>query len=201
MNDFNLLSANSQDIQKFQAHQKARSFLVVLVIGVPVFIAMLAYLFFQDSIWKPQKNTSNPVGQVQPTDDFGLSPSADQSTTPNTALPNISSDPTNPDSPVSQSPSTSPQPSSATIPDGVINAVNSIEANGINNNPYISSNLDTSQIPSGTSITFHRSSWFQFNETLGSLSVSASVLGTTKDGTVIFGIEDGSWKAVDYSFE
>ncbi len=213
MSSFNTLSANSQDIQKFQMHQKARSILIVAVVGVPVFLAMLAYLFYRNAISTKQTNstTSTTIEQQLSAEDTpsssipnetvttGQDPnqqyfSANPGSSSSTNQSGQSSAPTQQQSPNIQSTNTG-------IPQGVETAINSIESNGIKGNPYVSSNLDTSQVPIGTSVKFDRSTWSQYSESSGSVKVSLSVMGLSKTGSVTFGIEGGSWKATGYSID
>ena len=57
-----------------------------------------------------------------------------------------------------------------------------------------SCNLDTSQVPVGTSVKFDKSTWVAYSENTGSIKVSLSIMGMSKTGSVTFGIEGGSWK-------
>ena len=198
MSGYETLSANSQNIKKFQLHQKARSFLVIVVVGVPVFLAMLAYLFYQDAT--KQNNAINspsaheesiPSPEAIPTDTLTPNQSIDESTTPTYSDPAT----TSPQAP----PSHAPAPTTGGIPAGVQSALNSIEANGIKGSPYVASNLDTSNIPVGTSITFDRNSWTQHSETAGSINATISILGQSRSGSVVFGVTEGAWRATGYS--
>lgn len=198
MGDYSTLSSNSQNIKKFQLHQKTRTIILILVIGIPVFLAMLAYLFYQDAIKLNKPQTTNSITEESST----------ESTLGDSSVSNETIDDSAPlqapaDSPMSSPAQTSPsQPTTQSgIPDGVIAAINSIEANGVNNNPYIDASLDTSQIPVGTKITFDRNSWVVFSDTLGSTNISASILGENKTGSVTFSSESGTWKATGYSID
>ena len=211
MSSFNALSANSQDIQKFQMHQKVRSILIIAVVGIPVFLAMLAYLFYRNTVSSKQVNspTSSSIEQQLSTDDIysNLSPTETvQGQGPNqqyyTANPGPST--TNQSGQTStpnQQQAPSVQSTNTGIPPGVETAINSIESNGIKGNPYVSSNLDTSQVPVGTSVKFDKSTWVAYSENTGSIKVSLSIMGMSKTGSVTFGIEGGSWKATGYSID
>lgn len=209
MSSFDALSANSQDIKKFQVHQKARSLLIVVVIGVPVFLAMLAYLFYQDAIKSTQNNITNPENQsiaINSSDPSGSIGSLDPSQVPTSGSPGVATGPAYNPGQANQgvenpSQGTTTQPSNKSIPAGVESAINSIESNGIKGSPYVSSNLDTSQVPTGTSITFDRSSWVQYSDNVGSVKVKLSVMGMAKTGSVTFSIEGGAWKATGYNID
>ncbi len=211
MSSFNALSSNSQDIQKFQMHQKARSLLIIAVVGIPVFLAMLAYLFYRNTVTSKQISspTTSSIEQQLSTDDISSNPSPTetfQGQDPNqqysTANPGSSA--TNQSGQTStpaQQQAPSVQSTNTGIPPGVETAINSIESNGIKGNPYVSSNLDTSQVPVGTSVKFDKSTWVAYSENTGSIKVSLSIMGMSKTGSVTFGIEGGSWKATGYSID
>lgn len=191
MSGYETLSANSQNIKKFQLQQKARGFLVIFAIGVPVFLAMLAYLYYQDAT---QQNKTTATNQTE-----------EAIALPET-VPSQTTDPAQsvgggviPSSPATTPGQVSSNQPSGSIPAGVQTAINSIEANGIKGNAYVSSSLDTSSIPSGTSIRFERSSWTQYSDILGSVNATISILGQTRTGSVTFGVTEGAWKATGYS--
>lgn len=200
MSGYETLSANSQNIKKFQLQQKARSFLVVLAIGIPVFLAMLAYLYYQDATQRNATTSTNQADESIASSDSTSTGFSDPSTQPidgSTIAP--STTPNSAASPITQAPATTNQPSANTIPSGVQTAMNSIEASGIKGNPYVASNLDTSSVPSGTSITFDRKSWSQYSDTLGSVNAAINAYGQARTGSVTFGITEGTWKATGYS--
>lgn len=196
----NTLSANSQNIKKFQLHEKGKNILLVILIVAPIFIAGVIYTIYSQ--------LTNQTSSVQTAEDLTPQTGLEEFTSSNPADSAIS-DPQpsssnqviqNPDE-VTSAPSaqTSPSaPSASSIPPGVVSAINSIEANGIKGNPYISSNLDTSDLPSGTTIRFERNSWSSFGADSGTLQATASVYGQTFPGSITFGIEGGTWKATGY---
>lgn len=203
---YETLSSNSQNIKKFQLQQKARSFIVVLVIGVPVFLGMLAFLYYQDAT-KQNKVFTNPIQNNEAiylgdensitSDPNQISPGqpVDGGATPNysnPANPNATNNSPAPGQSVSQ-------PTMGGIPADLTSALNSIESNGIKGSPYVSSDLDTSNIPSGTSIQFDRGSWSPQSDSIGSINASISILGTSKSGSVTFSNTGGSWKATGYT--
>lgn len=202
------LSANSQNVKKFGTQQKFRTLVTVLVVGVPIFLAMLSFLVFKntskkdnntqtthatvgsniDSSIDSDNNYGTDYGQNEQIDDPALSPA------PSPAITST------PQSPNQQNPVVQ-QPIQGTIPAGVQTAINSIEANGVKGSPYVSSSMDTSQIPPGTSLKFDTSSWSQYSDSSGSVNATANILGTSKAITVSFTIIDGSWKASGYGLQ
>lgn len=194
MGDYQALSANSQNIKRFQLHQKARAFLFILVIGLPIFLAMLAYLYYQDatqqnnkeSVSQPEQAITTPSTEsinTLPGDPLG----SEHPTVNNTTPPPASSS-----SPVSQTPS-------GGIPDGVTAALNSIEANGIKGNQYIT--FDTSDVPAGTIIKTNRSSWSAQSSSQGTVSSVITVLGQNHTGSLSLGLINGEWRVTSYSMD
>lgn len=182
-------SANSQNIKSFELKQKARGFLIILAIAVPVFLAVLAYLFYQDAT-KNKTETTDQAAISLP----AASPGA--TTDPNLQAGSGTTAPGGTTNPAIQTPAA--QPTSG-IPAGVTAAMNSIEANGIKGNPYVSSSLDTSPVPVGTSVSFDRNSWTSYSAELGSANATISALGQSRNASITFGVTEGAWKATGYS--
>lgn len=203
MSGFETLSANSQNIKQFELRQKAKNILVILAVGVPVFFAMLAYLIYKNTTsqhtTKPDASTvqePNLQDQTIPSDPLPQNPIDQSQLNPNDSIPGM----TNQNSPSVSQPNPQPSPqATAGIPDGVIAAINSIEANGINGNPYVSSSLDTSNIPNGVKINFDRNSWTSYSSDLGSVNITAQVMGMTKTGSTTFSLVNGTWLVTGYS--
>ena len=198
----NTLSANSQNIKKFQLHEKGKNILLVILIVAPIFIAGVIY-----TIYTQLTSQSSSVQTAEDlTPQTGLDPFASSdSTNSANSNPQLSGGDSNqvtqnPDevtsAPATQAPSSAPSTSS--IPPGVVSAINSIEANGIKGSPYIASTLDTSDLPTGTTIRFDRNSWSSFGAESGTLRATATVYGQTYPGSVTFGVENGTWKATGY---
>ncbi len=193
MSGYETLSANSQNIKKFQLQQKARSFLVIFAIGIPVFLAMLAYLYYQDAV-SDNKPTSLMEESVTSPDAI-----SSDSTNPNQGINGTNASsvaiPSGTSTPGQTSPS---QPvSSSGVPDGVQTALNSVEANGIKGNPYVT--FDTSTVPDGASVKADRSTWTATSETQGTVNGTISAYGQIRDGTLTFTMTDGVWRITGYA--
>ena len=188
------LSANSQNIKKFQLRQKGKSILLVVIVVTPIFLGAVIYIFYNQY--------TNQTTSTELVEDF------DQSyvneTSPEVIFEEPLGEDLSPDTTTNfSSPSTTPNSTGSattdTIPSGVTSAVNSIEANGIQSNPYISSNLDTSSIPDGSTVKFARDSWVQYSPESGTLNATITAYGQPYQGSVTFTLESGSWKVTGYS--
>lgn len=198
---YETLSANSQNIKKFQLQQKAKSLLVVLAIGVPVFLAMLAYLFYQDAIKSSSttnkesvaESATNQTGLIDsPPNGIANSDQLTNNTMGNFSQPGSVSSPTQP-APTSQAPTAA----STGMPAGVTTALNSIESNGIKGNPYVA--FDTSNLPDGAIVKIDRSTWSANGTNQGTVKGTIIVYGQSQSGSLTFGLTNDQWRVVDYS--
>lgn len=197
-------SANSQKINRFRLSQKFGNLAILIVIGIPLLLGGVAYATYKRII-SPAENENNVAEQTP--EMAGIDPAQ-------TALdPNAMIDPTTGapigstaggggsippqgSAPASSGQSPARQPA-AGIPDGVVVAINSIEANGIKNNPYVS--MDTSGIPDGIVVSLDRSSWSPSSADAGSVKGTITYYGTPYNGSVTFNNIGGTWKVVGYS--
>lgn len=180
MNGDSIYSANSQSLKRFQRHQKVRFLLILVIIGIPLAIGAAAYRYYQQAI--------NPnQAKVQPAQQSVGTGQAPEAISVDTANPTVSDSLAAPNSPASS------------IPPQVEAGLASIEANGLKGNPYVASNIDTSQIPTGTKFTFDRASWLTLNSNSGTINANVSVLSTNRAGSVTFAIVGDSWKVTGYS--
>lgn len=191
-----MYSANSQNLKKIQLKERAKGLMTIAIIGIPIFLAFVAYSLYQQATADPNTATEQlaqdlskdapqqivtgeiPQGSTEPIPVASGSPSTTAPTAPSAGQTT---------------------PASSGIPAGVTTAMNSIEANGIKGNPYVSSNVDTSLVPAGTAINFDRSSWTSYSESFGSVNVTFTVNGQPGSGSITFSIEGGQWKASGYS--
>lgn len=184
-------SANSKNLQKFQLQQKARSLILVLIIVVPILLGIVAYAAYRQAIAPKAETATTPQTLAAETAGEVSSDTGDQapaSIDPNTAVSNGAT-----------SSSSGNASSASSLPAGVTTAMNSIEANGIKGNPYVSGNLDTTSVPDGTSVRFNRSSWKQLSDTSGTADASVTYFGQNKAGTVTFDLSNGTWQVSGYS--
>lgn len=186
------LSANSQNIKKFQLQQKGRNLLLLLLIAIPLFIGGFIYVLFQQ--YADETTSAELI-----TDYDGIDP---QSTagTPTTdgsisAPVYVPTDSSTGNSSTNTSVASNP---AAGIPNGVSVAMNSIETNGINGSSYIADTLDTSNLPTGSTVKFDRASWVQLDDTTGSVNSVVTALGTPYQGSVTFTNYSGVWKVSGY---
>ncbi len=190
------LSANSQNIKKFQLQQKGRNILLLLTIVVPVFIGGFIYVLFQQ-----YAEDSTSAELVTDYDGVGTQSTTGTANSDGTVSAPVYVPPTDSSSGVSSpsDPGTSITNQAAGIPNGVSVAMNSIETNGINGSSYISDTLDTSSIPSGSTVKFDRASWAPTSDTSGNVNGVVTALGTAYQGSVTFTNYSGVWKVSGYS--
>jgi hypothetical protein len=198
-------SANSKNIKRFQASQKMKNILFVFIVGIPITIGVVAYIAYRRYVTPSNaliENSSNSVIE-NPESINTLNPNAATQNNPSTDNPDASNaTPPGSQQNNSQAPSDTSEQSRSqndTVPPGVISAINSIEKNGMKNNPYVA--FDTSSIPDGTVIRLERKSWTQFASDGGSVEGTVSAYGKTNRGMLTFGLVDGSWKVVSYMID
>lgn len=194
--DGNIVSANTRNVHKFALQQKARSILFVVVIVVPVFIGAVAYIAYTNMTGT--QDTANLDGSATLGNPEGIDPA---NTSESTQVPNTEITPPAPpsvDTP-NQSSGGGTQGAASALPPGLTTALNSIEANGIKGSAYVSSSLDTSSIPDGSSVTFDRSSWSKESETAGTIKGTLYIYGQPQNGSVRFVETGGVWRATGYS--
>ena len=83
------------------------------------------------------------------------------------------------------------------MPEGVCKAIDSIEKNGLKNNPYVSAG--TTNVPTELKVTISRSTWKLTNADTGSVSFDASLNGTNYKGSGIFTKSGNDWKVSNYT--
>jgi hypothetical protein len=83
------------------------------------------------------------------------------------------------------------------MPEGVCKAIDSIEKNGLKNNPYVSA--DTSTVPPELKVTISRSTWKLTSADTGSVSFDASYNTTNYKGSGIFTKSGNDWKVSSYT--
>jgi cytoskeletal protein RodZ len=197
--DGNIVSANTKNVHRFALQQKARGILFLVVIVVPVFIAGVAYLAYQDIV-SPQDQTDTTVAITNPesTDQANNSDSTQAPSTEITppAPPSVDTPAQTPGSTQQTAPT---KAKASPVPDGLKTALNSIETNGIKGSAYVSSSFDTSNIPDGTSVTFDRSSWQKTSNSAGSIQGTVYVYGQPQNGSVTFAESGGVWRATGYT--
>jgi hypothetical protein len=195
----NIVSANTKNVHKFALQQKARGMLFLVVIVVPVFIAGIAYLVYQDTVSQQEVGTAASVAVQDPESiDQAINPDSTQA--PNTEI----TPPAPPSVDTPQSPGSSNQGGTATtqsskIPSGLETALKSIETNGIKGSAYVSSKFNTNSIPDGTTISFDRSSWSKISDTSGSIKGTVYIYGQPQKGSVTFTESGGVWRATGYA--
>ncbi len=83
------------------------------------------------------------------------------------------------------------------MPEGVCKAIDSIEKNGLKNNPYVSA--DTSTVPPELKVTISRSTWKLTSADTGSVSFDASYNTTNYKGSGLFTKSGNDWKVSSYT--
>lgn len=188
------LSANSKNIKNFQVRQKLRGMLIVLIIGLPLLIGGIAYTAYRSYI-----APSNQFAETDFDDTSQDTAMLDGSGVIDPNMP-VSDDGTATlEAPSVPNPSTPSNTQSGDMPPGVEVALNSIEANGIKNNPYVT--VDTSGIPDGTAVRTDRSTWTQFGPTQGAVNGTISAFGQSRQGSLTFSLVNDVWKVTSYSLD
>lgn len=201
MSNYEYLSANSQDIKTFKLKQKIKNLLILLIIGIPIALGFAAYLYYK-SITKNKETAkiktaenSQHTGVTE-----GVNSNQDLSSNSDQQLPgqnSVSATQNN-----NQSSSSAPIASSTSnIPPEVVATLNYTETNGVTNNPYIDSRLDTSQFTSDAKITFDRSTWILQNTNQGSIDFTIKLSSVTKNGTSTLSNSNGTWKIIGYAIK
>jgi hypothetical protein len=85
----------------------------------------------------------------------------------------------------------------AGMPAGVCDTINSVEKDGVKNNPYIEA--DTSQLPSNTTAEVNKHSWKQTDSNNGTIDFVLNVAGSKYNGSAILQNKNGTWKIVSYT--
>ena len=194
------LSANSKKLKNFQVQQKARNILYVAIIAGPIVIGVMAYTFYQNSI-APNNSTEQLAQDIKDKEPVSPSPTTSTSSEATPAPSNPSSSET-PTTPTPSSYNTTETPSSLQnndIPSGVKKAINSIESDGIKGNSYVSSSLDTSTLPSDTTVEFKQSTWQKLGSDLGTIDAIISSSGQNYDISITFSLVSSKWKITGYS--
>jgi len=201
MSNYEYLSANSQDIKTFKLKQKIKNLLILLIIGIPIALGFAAYLYYK-SITKNKETAkiktaenSQHTGVTE-----GVNSNQDLSSNSDQQLPgqnSVSATQNN-----NQSSSSAPIASSTSnIPPEVVATLNYTETNGVTNNPYIDSRLDTSQFTSDAKITFDRSTWILQNTNQGSIDFTIKLSSVAKNGTSTLSNSNGTWKIIGYAIK
>lgn len=83
------------------------------------------------------------------------------------------------------------------MPEGTCKVIESIEANGLKDNPLVT--FDTSQLPDSSRITLDRSSWKKSSDVLSQIKITIEASGRKIGGLLYIQLVDGSWKATGYT--
>lgn len=198
MSNYDMYSANSQNIKHFKLKQKVKNLIIIAIIGIPVLLGVAVYYYYRE-ITNPNKTTNKSGSQ---TSLLGANSERQQVLTnnDNSQLPGQST----PSSVTNSSSSNSNQNSSnntSNLPPTVAIIVDYTESKGAVNNPYIHSNLDISSFKDATKITFDKNSWTQYGQNQGSMDFSIQISGKTKQGTATFGLENDTWKIIGYGLK
>ncbi len=193
-----VFSANSKNIKRFQLSQRFGNLTVLLIIGIPLVLAGVAYSTYRRIIAPPAEeaiainDAATPLDPSQTVNDPYLT------IDPTTGAPITSDTPagTTPSSPA-PAPGGAQQPASSAMPEGVVVAINSIEANGVKNNPYVA--VDTSGLPDGVAISIDRGSWTQNGPSEGTVNGYIDYYGQPLGGSLTFTDTGGTWKVTSYS--
>lgn len=197
------LSANSKKIQNFRLSQKLGLIPIGLILVSSAIFSIWAYSNYQN-ILNPHKEEEATVIEQDPSvlyddpemNDYGLS---NEPITPESQDSSLVSPPTSSPQPTApQRPSTSQPSPDSSIPNEVTTIINSLESQGIKNNPNI--NLDTSSIPDGTTVRINRSSWSQ-NGNSGTVDGIINIFGQDRNGTLNFLKTDSRWVVSGYSLD
>jgi len=162
----------------------------------------ISYSVTSFALNRNSKNTSIAKSGDSKKTDPTQNPSTDQPSNNKNETPAPSPAPTPTPAP-SPAPTPTPAPSPGVycgvsgMPEGVCNAINSIEKNGLKNNPYVSA--DTSTVPAELKVTVSRSTWKLTNANTGSVSFDASLNGTNYKGSGIFTKSGNDWKVSSYT--
>jgi cytoskeletal protein RodZ len=208
------LSVNSHQIKRFKIIQNAKIIIVFVVVALFGAGTWFVYDYYQKELSELNGTSQDesisaiePItGTIENDSNEVINLDSADSAQPVNPSESTSAPPANGGSPLATPPSSpaanSTVPSSASsnsIPAGVNVALNSIESTGIKGSPYVSSSLDTAQLPDGTSISFDRSSWVSLNSETGTIKAIARISGETLNTNITFAQSGGSWKAVGYS--
>lgn len=189
------LSANSQNIKKFQLHEKGRNFLFVVLFAGTLFIGGVIYLLF--SQYSQQSSSAELVTDFDTTETQVTAPTSDEATSATSqdvSSPSYAPQTTNP---TATSNAGNAIPSG--LPNGVFVALDSLETSGIVGNPYVSASLDVSNLPDNATVQFQRDTWTQTDASNGSLNAMVTAFGQTYQGSVTFTLEsDNTWRVTGY---
>jgi hypothetical protein len=83
------------------------------------------------------------------------------------------------------------------MPQGVCTVIESVEKDGLKNNPYVSA--DTSQVPAGTTVQIDRSSWRAVAPDNNTVDFKTTIAGTTYQGTATLQLIGSVWKVTTYN--
>jgi type IV secretory pathway VirB10-like protein len=160
----------------------------------------ISYSVTSFALNRNSKNTSIAKSGDSKQTDPTQNPNADQPSNNKNETPAPAPAPTPTPSPA---PTPTPTPSPGVycgvsgMPEGVCKAIDSIEKNGLKNNPYVSA--DTSTVPTELKVTISRSTWKLTNADTGSVSFDASLNGTNYKGSGIFTKSGNDWKVSSYT--
>lgn len=187
------LSANSQNIKKFQFHEKGRNLLFVVLFAATLFIGGVIYLLF--SQYSQQSSSAELVTDFDTSEAQTATPNTDETataTSQDVSSPSYIPQNTNPTT-------TTNNAAPSGLPNGVFVALDSLEANGIVGNTYVSSSLDVSNLPDNATVQFQRDTWSQTDASSGSLNATVNAFSQTYQGSVTFTLEsDGTWRVTGY---
>lgn len=196
------LSANSKHVKNFRLAEnfKGFGFLVLFLAFGGVFYILYTNQGDPANI----RDSVNSIAGIFGHDETPAQPIDDRSVA--VSVPPSSPDQTNAQDiqPITMAPSTNNASGSANapvtgMPQGVVDAIASLESRGVKNNPYVHSTINTSSIPSDATIKFDKTSWNKTSASSGTIKGTIISSQFSYSGLFTFSQVDGIWKAVAYS--
>ncbi len=206
MSNYEIYSANSQNIKHFKLKQKMKNLIIIVIIGIPILLGVAVYYYYRN-ITDPSKSTvkkgtqTSLLGATSNEHEISANNSSQQLPGHDSLYNSANAQNLNNQSTPSNIAESNNQNSKSSIPSSVTTIINYTETKGSTNNPYIHPDLDTSPFKNATKITFNKNSWAQYGQNQGSMDFSVQFSGKTKDGTATFSIDNGAWKIIGYGLK
>ena len=191
---------NGIEINPGRSILRSRWVLVAILTTAFLVTFFISYSVTSFALNRNSKNTSIAKSGDSKQTDPTQNPNTDQPSDNKNETPSPSPAPAPTPTPT---PSPSPAPSPGVycgvsgMPEGVCKAIDSIEKNGLKNNPYVSAG--TADVPTELKVTVSRSTWKLTNADTGSVSFDASLNGTNYKGSGIFTKSGNDWKVSSYT--